>query len=94
MVTPAAQEKIWSPVVTEIGGGTVRLDPRDQTGKTPQQPQFELRCTLFNPDGRYQPGQRAYLRIQIDRKPLAWQWTRSFWQLIQSRQQEKSSLVG
>jgi hypothetical protein len=72
----------------------VQPDPRDPRGLTPQTPQFELVCSLANPKEIYQPGQRAYLRIRIDKRPLAWQWTRKFLQLIQSRQQEKSQLVG
>ena len=48
-----------------------------------------LRVTLDNPDSHYMPGQRAYLRLQLDRKPLIWQWGRRFWQLIQTHSNSK-----
>jgi len=32
-------------------------------------------------------------RFMFDRKPLAWQWTRRFYQLIQTRRQQKSQLA-
>jgi hypothetical protein len=35
-------------------------------------------------DGRYFAGQRAYLRFDMDKKPLMWQWGRRFWQMVQS----------
>jgi hypothetical protein len=40
---------------------------------------------LENPDNRYVIGQRAYVRFTLDKKPLVWQWTRRFWQLIQTK---------
>jgi hypothetical protein len=35
-------------------------------------------------DGNYLPGQRAHVRLDMDSKPLIWQWGRRFWQLVQS----------
>lgn len=93
ILTPAANSKMRNAALTTIGGGQVAVDPRDQHGLTAQVPQFELRCSLANPGSLYQPGQRAFLRIKIDNKPLAWQWTRRFLQLIQTRQREKSKLI-
>ncbi|CAN5523477.1 biotin/lipoyl-binding protein [soil metagenome] len=93
LLTPSAQPKLRNPQLTSAAGGPAAVDPRDPRGLTPQVPQFELRCSLSNPESIYQPGQRAFLRIKIDRKPLAWQWTRSFLQLIQTRQREKSKLI-
>ena len=49
----------------------------------------ELRVTLDNPNNYYVPGQRAYLRLQLDRKPLMWQWMRRFWQVIQTHSNSK-----
>jgi putative peptide zinc metalloprotease protein len=93
LLTPSALKTLRNPQLTAVGGGTVAVDPRDPRGTTPQTPQFELRCTLANPESLYQSGQRAFLRIRIDEKPLAWQWTRKFMQLIQTRQQQKSKLI-
>jgi len=96
MITPAAQEHVWNAAMTTLGGGEIAPDPRDPRGRTPQTPQFELRCKLANPltsAGQFQPGQRAYMKLQLDKKPLAWQWTRRFFQLIQTRRQQKSQLA-
>ena len=30
------------------------------------------------------PGQRAYVRFTLPRQPLLTQWTRDFWQLLQT----------
>jgi len=93
LLTPSALKTLRNPQLTSVGGGQVAVDPRDPRGVTPQSPQFELRCSLANPESVYQSGQRAFLRIKIDDKPLAWQWTRKFMQLIQTRQQQKSKLI-
>jgi len=99
MMTEAGTETIWSPIITTLGGGEFQPDPRDPKGRTLQTPEFELRCKLANVVDEvthqpfYQPGQRAYLKLRLDRKPLAWQWTRRFYQLIQTRRQQKSQLA-
>lgn len=36
-----------------------------------------------HPDGKFVPYQRVHVRFTLDEKPLAWQWTRRFLQLIQ-----------
>jgi hypothetical protein len=38
---------------------------------------------LQNPNGDIVPWQRAHVRLTVDRKPLVWQWSRRFWQVIQ-----------
>jgi hypothetical protein len=48
------------------------------------QRQFEVVVTLDNEAGRYSPGQQAYVRFKLDKRPLIWQWGRRFWQLIQT----------
>ena len=106
-VTSAALAELWNPAMSLVGGGTIQPDPRDPTGKRPQVPQFELRCTLVNPmvsevdkdefgdiaNPFYQPGQRAYVRLELGRRPLAWQGLRMFYQLIQARRATKSDLT-
>ncbi len=47
------------------------------------QRQFEVVVTVDNPGNRYSPGQQAYVRFKLDKRPLIWQWGRRFWQLIQ-----------
>ncbi len=94
MVTPAAQENAWNPALTAMGGGEQQNDPRDPRGMKTQTPQFELRCVMNNsPTDLFQPGQRAYLKLKLESRPLAWQWMRRIYQLVQSRQEQKSKLV-
>jgi hypothetical protein len=81
----ASQEEVPHPSLTHAGGGDIAPDPKDPKGKKPLVKEFELRCTLDNPNGQYLPGQRAYLRLELDRKPLAWQWGRRFWQILQTK---------
>lgn len=83
-VVPGAQAQVPSPVLTHAGGGDIAADPRDEQGTRPVTPQFELRVRLANPDGEFYPGQRAYLRMTVGTKPLLYQWTRRFLQLIES----------
>ena len=80
----AGDEKARSASLTSLTGTTdVPTDPKD-----PQKfliPQFDIGVPLENPDGRFVIGQRAYVRFTLDKKPLVWQWTRRFWQLIQTK---------
>ena len=83
-VVPGAQSQLPSPVLTHAGGGEIAADPKDQHGTKPVTPQFELRVKLANPEGTFYPGQRAYVRMTVGTKPLLYQWTRRFLQLIDS----------
>jgi putative peptide zinc metalloprotease protein len=83
-VLKGAQSQLPSPVLTHAGGGEIAADPKDQNGTKPLTPQFELRVKLANPDGTFYPGQRAYVRMTVGTKPLLYQWTRRFLQLIDS----------
>ena len=40
---------------------------------------------MDNPETRYHPGQRAYVRFKLDKRPLLWQWGRRLMQLIQTK---------
>ena len=73
----------FNPVLTANAGTETAVDPEDPE-KT-QTPQFDIGVPLANPDGRFVAGQRAYVRFELDRKPLIWQWSRRFWQLIQTQ---------
>lgn len=85
VVLPAAQEELPDPALGPMGGEEIPVDPRDPTGRKPTIRQWEARVFLDNPDGMYLPGQRAYVRFRLDKKPLIWQWGRRFWQLIQTK---------
>ncbi|MCS7034095.1 MAG: biotin/lipoyl-binding protein, partial [Phycisphaerae bacterium] len=79
----ASQERI-DPQLTHVGGGQIAPDPQDPSGQKPLQEQFDLRVELSNPRGNYVVGQRAFVKITLDQKPLIWQWWRRLLQLIQS----------
>ena len=46
-------------------------------------------CDLANPKNIYVPGQRAWVRLTVDRKPLIWQWYNRFLQLIETQEQDE-----
>ena len=48
--------------------------------------QFQIDVPVVNPDGRYVPGQKAWVRFKLGRQPLYWQWGRKILQLIQTKQ--------
>jgi len=81
---PGAQEQLPDAVLSHKGGGDFAPNPRDPEGTRSATPQFELRVRLNNPENRYYPGQRAYVRMTVDEKPLIVQWTRRILQLLQS----------
>jgi putative peptide zinc metalloprotease protein len=81
---PHTSEYLPSAAPGVQGGGDIPIDPRDPSGAKPTQPQFEVVVTVDNPEKRYSPGQQAYVRFKLDKRPLIWQWGRWFWQLIQT----------
>jgi putative peptide zinc metalloprotease protein len=93
VVVPGASADIPHPALGQQNGGSVALDPRDQTGTKAQSPEFQLWVDLANPENQFVPGQRAYVRLTVDRRPLAWQWTRDLLQLIQSRKERGNELA-
>jgi len=80
---PAATDQLAHPAIGTPGGGTIQVDPRDPHGRRARQPELEVRIQLPN-DTRITPGQRAYVRVTIDRTPYLYEWTRRFLQLISS----------
>jgi hypothetical protein len=65
------------------------MDPKDSRGTHPKVPQFMFEMAIDNPDNHYVAGQRAYVRFTLAKRTLIWQWTRRFWQLIQSNNSGK-----
>ncbi len=78
----AAQDKLAHASLGQAGGGSVQVDPRDPSGEKPLVQQFELRLRIDNPDGKILPGQRSWVRCTLTKKPLIWQWSNRFWQLL------------
>jgi putative peptide zinc metalloprotease protein len=81
---PAALQELPHASLGQAGGENVAVDPKDPKGKTAAAPQFQVGVTVDNSDGRFHPGQRAYVRFRLFKRPLIWQWGRRFWQLIQT----------
>jgi putative peptide zinc metalloprotease protein len=96
-VVNAASDRLPSHVLAQNGGGTLAMDSTDpRSGKTTTK-QIELRAYLepncvVSPLGHTAPvvpGQRAYLRLTLGKKPLAWQAWRWVQQIIQSHSNSK-----
>jgi putative peptide zinc metalloprotease protein len=81
----SAVSSLPHPSLTIAGGGELQNDPKDQTGKRATTDEFELRVELDNANDQYTSGQRAYVRLLVDRRPLVWQWYDRFLQLIETK---------
>ena len=73
-----------SLALTTLGGGPGQLDPSERNKPTYSVRQFPVQVVLDDA-GDYVTGQRAYVRFKLAKKPLAWQWGRRFWQLIDAK---------
>jgi hypothetical protein len=82
---PSAVSKLPSKTLTQAGGGEVAADPKDQSGERAETNEFELRVEVNNPNDLYTAGQRAYVRLLVDKRPLVWQWYDRFLQLIETK---------
>jgi multidrug efflux pump subunit AcrA (membrane-fusion protein) len=82
-----ATRQLRHPSVAQPGGGSFAIDPADRTGTKIKDSAFEVFASFVNPDSRYYPGQRVYVRLKLQRQPLLKQLTNRFLQLIQQRQQ-------
>jgi putative peptide zinc metalloprotease protein len=88
----SAQDTLPHPSLFQQGGGDIAADPSDPKGEHPKERQFIVNVRVDNPNGHYYPGQRAYVRFQLDKKPLLWEWIRRGYQLLQTHQND-SKLV-
>jgi putative peptide zinc metalloprotease protein len=86
---PGAVTELVHPSLGSRGGGDVQVDARDPNGLRTQMPTFEASVKLDNQSEEYYPGQRAFVRLTLDRRTLAWLWTNKFLQLIQSHDSGK-----
>ena len=73
-----------SGALTQQGGGEGQIDPAERNAPNYVVPQFQARV-LLDDSGQYVTGQRAYVRFKLSKRPLLWQWSRRFWQLIESK---------
>jgi len=83
---PAAVTELVDSALGSRGGGDLIVDPRDPNGIQTQTPTFEASIKLDNPGEKFYPGQRAYVRLTLYRRTLAWLWKNKYLQLIQSHQ--------
>jgi putative peptide zinc metalloprotease protein len=81
---PAGVMELAHPALGSRGSGDIPVDPRDPNGVRTQNPTFEAWVNLDNEGGEIYPGQRAYVRLTVDHRSLAWQWTNKLLQLFQS----------
>jgi putative peptide zinc metalloprotease protein len=88
-VINAAQYELPSHAVTHHGGGPVALDTRDSQGLRARTPQHQIHVILDNPHGVYIAGQRAYIRWEVERNSLMWNWQRRFWQLVRTHSSDR-----
>lgn len=82
---PAAQNRLPSRVLGHAGGGAIAVDPDDEEGLTPIQTVFQFDLTLSEVPGAWRIGQRAYVKFDHGRVPLAKQWLQSGRQLFLRR---------
>ena len=79
-----ATKKAPSAALTQAGGGEGQLDPNEHTEASYSIAQYQADVVLDDV-GNYITGQRAYVHFKLEKRPLAWQWTRKFWQLIDAK---------
>ncbi|MGD0389391.1 MAG: biotin/lipoyl-binding protein [Tepidisphaeraceae bacterium] len=79
---PAGVMELADPSLGARGGEGIQVDTRDPNGLRTLIPTFEAWVKLDNAGGQYYPGQRAFVRLTVDRRTLAWQWTNKFLQLF------------
>ena len=86
---PGAVNDLVNSSLGSRGGGDMLVDPRDPNGIRTQLPTFEASVKLDNQNEKYYPGQRAFVRLTLGRRTLAWMWTNKFMQLIESHDSGK-----
>jgi len=73
---PAAQRQLPSKILGTAGGGSIAVEPSDQSGLTPMQSVFVLDVSLGDEPNAWRIGQRAYVKFEHGNQPLAEQWYR------------------
>jgi putative peptide zinc metalloprotease protein len=80
---PAAVTELAHPSLGQAGGDDILTDPHDPNGMRTVMPVQEAHVKLDNSAQQYYAGQRAYVRLTLENRPLIWQWTRRVLQLFQ-----------
>jgi putative peptide zinc metalloprotease protein len=84
-VLPGAVTELVDASLGTKGGGDITVDPRDPDGLHVDASAFEAWIKLDNRDQAVYPGQRAYIRLTLEHRTLAWRWTNMFLQLFTTR---------
>jgi putative peptide zinc metalloprotease protein len=82
---PAATKKLPSVALGFAGGGEVPVDPRDEEGTKTFDSVFQLDLTMTGQKNMRRIGERAFVRFDHGRVPLAKQWYHFFRQLFLRR---------
>jgi putative peptide zinc metalloprotease protein len=77
---PSATHRIPSAVLGTMGGGSLAVDPTDQSGTQTLEQVFHIELASEEPVDRL--GGRAYVRIEHGTEPLGRQWYRRLRQLF------------
>jgi putative peptide zinc metalloprotease protein len=88
-LSPSAVSELAHPSLGTAGGGDEMVDPHDPNGVRSETPTFEAHVNLDNAAEEYYAGQKAYVRLTLERRTLAWQWTNKFLQLLGSHSSGK-----
>jgi putative peptide zinc metalloprotease protein len=73
---PAAQQQLPSGVLGSKGGGSIPVDPSDHNGLKTLESVFVFDVTLQEAPVVWRIGQRAYVKFDHGKQPLAEQWYR------------------
>jgi putative peptide zinc metalloprotease protein len=82
---PAGTEQLPAAVLSQLGGGEVATDPRDQKGIKAFQKIFLFDIRLPHRSYLFNVGGRVYVRFDHGLEPLAWRWYRAVRQLLLKR---------
>ena len=82
---PAATDQLPSRTLSQEGGGTIAIDPRDTPGTKAFQKLFLFDIELPLPESLYHVGGRVHVRFDHGYEPLAFRWYRSIRQLFLKR---------
>jgi len=85
---PADQSELPSASLGVLGGGSMGVNTREQTGSQTTEPFFELRGKLMLDEGFVaEHGQRGVARFALPKTPLGFQWARRVRQIFQEEYQ-------
>lgn len=79
---PAGTDQLPARVLSQLGGGDVAVDPRDQKGVKAFQRIFLFDIVLPPQVYHFNVGGRVYARFDHGLEPLAWRWYRGVRQLL------------